>query len=87
MDINSFQSGQVGAVNTPPSDTHRTLSRDEPPMAPRCRRTPLIERSDLVEPLGWLHLIGPGTFLVAAHLRSSLLGHALESSDRADPRL
>ena len=87
MDIDFCQPGQVGAVPTSPADTHRTLSRDEPPMASRCRRTPLSKRSDLVEPLGWLHLIGPGTFLVAAHLRSSLLGHALEGSDRADPRL
>jgi hypothetical protein len=87
MDIDSFQSGQVGAVHTPPADTHRTLSRDKPPMAPRCRRTSRMERSDLVEPLEWLHLIGPGTFLVAAHLRSSLLGHALDTSDRANPRL
>jgi hypothetical protein len=87
MDINSFQSGQVGAAHNPPADTHRALSSDERPVAPRRRRTPIIEHSDRVEPLGWLHLIGPGTFLAAAHLRSSLLGHALQSSDRADPRL
>jgi len=87
MDIDLLHSGQVGAAHTPPTNTHGSLSHDEPPMAPRGRRTPLIARADLVEPCGWLHLIGPGTFLVAAHLRSSLLGHALESSDRADPRL
>ena len=64
MDIDSFQSGQGAAVHPPPAATHRSLSRDEPPLAPRRGRTPLIERSDLLQPLGWLHLIGPGTFLV-----------------------
>lgn len=85
--MHAIQSGPVAAAHAPPADAHRTLSADQPPVAPRWRRTPLIERYDLVQPLGWLHLIGPGTFLAAAHLRSSLLGHALDRSDRADPRL
>ena len=87
MDIDSLQSGQVGAAHSPPGDTRRSLSSEEPSTAQRCRRRPPIERLNPVEPVGWLHLIGPGTFLVAAHLRSSPLGHALESSDRVDPRL
>lgn len=35
MDIDSFQSGQGGAAHTPPADTHRALSGDEPPVDPR----------------------------------------------------
>jgi len=79
-----FQSGRVGAAQ-PADDTHRSSSGDRRPLTPRRRPARAIDSSNVGEPGGWLHLIGPGTFLAAPYLRSSLLGHALASSDWPDP--